>query len=177
VQKGKDICDRVCGGGKDRVRSWVATGNNLLNANDIKEGMEHAGGLQNMKVAVAEIMPGAGMHIFKEKPLSFLIFSLFQGSLGKTNVPNISLIRSIQYEQKNMKVFKASGIGSGLVIPYKKMDFQTNMRVTSPFTIPINDQMPSAIPKKYAILSQLVTFLIYKIGELIGSTTTYLCVL
>jgi len=45
------------------MRSWVATGNNLLHAHDIKEGMEHAGGVKNTKLAVAEIIPGAGMHI------------------------------------------------------------------------------------------------------------------
>ena len=48
-----------------------------------------------------------------------------------------------------MKVFKASGIGSGLSVAYKNIDFETNMHVTSPFTIPINDQVPGAIPKKY----------------------------
>ena len=62
MQKGKDICDRICGVAKARMRSWIATGNNLLNGHDIKEGMEHAGGLQNTKVAVAEIISGAGMH-------------------------------------------------------------------------------------------------------------------
>ena len=45
------------------MRSWVATGTNLLNAQDIKEGMEHAGGIKNLKVAVAEIIPGAGMRL------------------------------------------------------------------------------------------------------------------
>jgi hypothetical protein len=46
------------------MRSWIATGNNLLNAYDIKEGMEHAGGISNTKVAVAEIIPGTGKYIF-----------------------------------------------------------------------------------------------------------------
>jgi hypothetical protein len=45
------------------MRSWIATGNNLLNAHDIKEGMEHADGIENTKAAVAEIIPGAGMHV------------------------------------------------------------------------------------------------------------------
>ena len=31
------------------MRSWVATGNNLLNAHDITEGMEHAGGIENVR--------------------------------------------------------------------------------------------------------------------------------
>jgi hypothetical protein len=62
VQKGKDICDRVCGVAKARMRSWVATGNDLLNAMDIKEGMEYSGGIQNTKVAVVEIVLGQGIH-------------------------------------------------------------------------------------------------------------------
>jgi len=45
------------------MRSWIAAGNNLLNAYDIKEGMEYAGGIKNTKVAVAEITPGEGMPI------------------------------------------------------------------------------------------------------------------
>ena len=61
VQKGKDICHRVCGVAKDRMRSWIATGNDLMKAYDIKEGMEYAGGIMNTKIAVAEIIPGAGM--------------------------------------------------------------------------------------------------------------------
>ena len=60
VQKGKDICDRVCGVAKARMRSWASKGNDLLSANDIKEGMEYAGGVKNTKIAVAEIMSGAG---------------------------------------------------------------------------------------------------------------------
>ena len=63
VQKGKDICDRICGVAKDRMRSWIAPRNNLLHAHDIKEGMEHAVGIKNTKIAVAEIIPGAGMYI------------------------------------------------------------------------------------------------------------------
>ena len=63
VQKGKDICDRICGVAKGCMRSWIVTDNNLLNAHDIKEGMEHASGIKNTKVDVAEIIPGAGMCI------------------------------------------------------------------------------------------------------------------
>ncbi|CAF5030953.1 unnamed protein product, partial [Rotaria sp. Silwood1] len=110
VQKGKDICDRICGISKARLRSWEATGNDLLNAIDIKEGMEYAGGIKNTKIAVAEIVSD-------------------QGHLSKTNVPNVSTIRSIRYSPDNMKVFKASSIGAGIAIPYKKIDFETNMRI------------------------------------------------
>jgi hypothetical protein len=61
VQKGKDICDRISGMAKARIRSWVTTSNNLFNAIDIKEGMEYADGIKNTKVTVAEIIPDTGI--------------------------------------------------------------------------------------------------------------------
>ncbi|CAF3292691.1 unnamed protein product [Rotaria sp. Silwood2] len=65
VQKGRDICDRVCGVAKNRMRSWIAIGNDLLNAHDIKEGMEYAGGIKNLNIAVAEVIPDAGTRNMK----------------------------------------------------------------------------------------------------------------
>ena len=61
VQKGKDICDRICGVAKNRTRPWINSGNDLCNAMDIKEGMEYAGGVKNTRVGVAEIIPNIGM--------------------------------------------------------------------------------------------------------------------
>ena len=49
----------MCGLATNRRRSWVAARNNLLNAQYIIEGMEHPGGIKNVKVAVTEIIPGA----------------------------------------------------------------------------------------------------------------------
>jgi hypothetical protein len=48
-----------------------------------------------------------------------------------------------------MKVYKAPNIGSGVSIKYKAINFENNMRVTSPFTVPINDQTSGTIPKRY----------------------------
>ena len=53
----------MCGVAKARMRSWAANGNDLLCGNDIKEGMEYAGGIKNTKVAVAEIVPVMGKYI------------------------------------------------------------------------------------------------------------------
>lgn len=61
VQKGKDICDRISGVAKSRMRSWINSGNDLCNAMDIKEGMEYAGGIKNTRIGVAEIIPDIGM--------------------------------------------------------------------------------------------------------------------
>ena len=53
------------------MRSWVARGNDILNANDIKEGMEYAGGVKNTKIGVAEIMSEAGKYSpEKQKPFT-----------------------------------------------------------------------------------------------------------
>ena len=82
VQKGKDICDRVCGVCKNRMRSWGAIGHDLLNAHDIKEGMQYAGGVKNTKIATAEVIPGAGMNLFNYSELSFHIF-LITRSFGQ----------------------------------------------------------------------------------------------
>jgi len=48
-----------------------------------------------------------------------------------------------------MRVYKASNIGSGVPIKYKAIEFENNMRVTSSFTVPINDHSSGAIPKRY----------------------------
>ena len=76
VQKGKNICDRVYGVAKARMRLWVSSGNDLLNANDIKEGMEYAGGVKNTKIAVAEIVPGMGKYYSICSNHALIFFSL-----------------------------------------------------------------------------------------------------
>ncbi len=87
-----------------------------------------------------------------ESDFSSCFCFMFLGYLDKTNVPNISTVRCIQYTENTMKIFKASGIGSGLSVPYKKLNMENNMRVTSPFTVPISDQSSATIPKRYTNL-------------------------
>ena len=61
----------------------MAAGNNLLHAHDIKEGMEHVGGIRNVKVAVEEIIPGAGMRLVNTK--YFLSCFLYISRLYRQN--------------------------------------------------------------------------------------------
>ncbi|CAF1620938.1 unnamed protein product [Adineta ricciae] len=129
VQKGEDICNRMFGVNKARMRSWEASGNDLLSAIDIKEGMEYAGGIKHTKVAVAEIVAG-------------------QGYLEKTNIPNVSTLRSIRYGSENMNVFKATSVGTGFEIPYKQLDFEANMRIVSPFGCSINEQESNIVSEQ-----------------------------
>ena len=72
----------------------------------------------------------------------------FQGHLDKTNVSNISTLRSIQYGPQSMNVYKASEIGTGLSIPYKHLKFESNMRIVSSFESLINNQGTTIIQRK-----------------------------
>lgn len=58
-------------------------------------------------------------------------------------MPNISTVRSIQYDGNSMNVFKASGVGKGVSVPYKQLNFESDMRVISPFENLIEDQEPT----------------------------------
>ena len=112
------------------------------------EGMEYAG-VKNTKIAVVEIMSGAGKYwIDKYQPYT-LHFPLCKGHLGNTIVPNVSTIRSIQYYPRHMKVFKASSIGDGVSIPYKKINFETNMRLINSFRVPIKEKDSTIISRKW----------------------------
>ena len=117
VQKGKDICDRVCGMAKARMCSWIATDNDLKNAIDIEEGMEYPGEIKNTKVSVAEVIPDTSIQSFP--PKNFVLQFSFQGHFDKVNVANISVLRSIRYWPNDVKVLKASGVGTSISIPYK----------------------------------------------------------
>ena len=61
---------------------------------------------------------------------------------------NVSTLRSIRYGPDNMNTFKASGIGTGLTVPYKQLDFETNMRIVSPFECSINEQESDTVTKQ-----------------------------
>ncbi len=69
--------------------------------------------------------------------------------MDKTTIPNVSLVRSVKYGSKAMKIYKASGIGSGISIKYKSTEFENNMKITSPFTQSINDQSSKPTRKRY----------------------------
>ena len=117
VQKGKGICDRVCGIAKARMHSWIAASNDLENAIDIKECMEYADGIKNTKVAVPEVIPDIGIQSFA--PKNFVLEFYFQGHFDKAIVANVSVLRSIRYGPNDVKVLKASCVGTGILIPYK----------------------------------------------------------
>ena len=47
-----------------------------------------------------------------------------------------------------MNVYRASGIGTGVSIPYKQLNFESSIRVISPFETSIEDCEPTTLKKK-----------------------------
>ncbi len=92
VQKGKDIGDRIYGLGEGRKRLQMATGHDLLNAFDIKEGMEYADGVKNTKIAVAEIIPDTGIQSLDKKNFVFVhrIVQVVWAKLGCQIFPQVA---------------------------------------------------------------------------------------
>ena len=117
VQNGKGICIRVCEMTKAPMRSWIAAGNNVKTAIGIEEGMEYSSGIKNTKVAVAEVISDTGIQSLP--PKNFVLEFYFQGHFDKANVANVSVLRSIRYGPNDVKVIKASGVGTDISIPYK----------------------------------------------------------
>ena len=80
---------------------------------------------------------------------NFLVtFFIYLGYLEKTNIPNISSVRSIKYEGDSMKMFKALNFGDGVSIPYKTLKVHNTIRAASPFTSTMNAPSSGSIPKK-----------------------------
>lgn len=68
------MCDRICGVAKTRMRSWQHSGHDLCTGFDVKEGMEAYGGIKNLQIAVAEIVPDRGMMLLSSShPRIFFI--------------------------------------------------------------------------------------------------------
>ena len=82
---------------KARMRSWIAASNDLKKAIGIGEGMEYAGGIKNTKLAVAEVVPDAGIQSFAPKDfvLEFLFSRSFrQSKCGKCFRVVLSSVRA-----------------------------------------------------------------------------------
>ena len=65
----------------------------------------------------------------------------------------------MRYGPDNMNTFKVSGIGTGLTVPYKQLDFKTNMRIATAFGCSINEQESNIVPKQCNSLISLVFFI------------------
>ncbi|CAF1019727.1 unnamed protein product [Didymodactylos carnosus] len=114
VQHERDICDRLAGAAKMRLKSYVNSGNNVLTVHDIKRGFDYCGGIKNTRVAVAEV----------DKRLK---------ALEKSHIPEISSIRSVENEKDDMIIRKASNVGKGFKVPFRNLQIQQIMKIIESF--------------------------------------------
>ncbi|CAF3125343.1 unnamed protein product [Rotaria sp. Silwood2] len=114
VQAGRDICDRIVGASKMRVKAYLHAGNDVVNASQIKLGMEYCGGVKNVKIGVGEVINNVD-------------------SIDSYPIADISMIRNIVYQNDYMVLRKASEIGPGRVINFKTLDIPINMKLIESF--------------------------------------------
>ena len=132
VQAGKDVCDRIVGAAKMRMRAYLNAGNDVTNASQIKSGsflpsitdctcrsqfdlgMEYCGGIKHVFVGTAVMI--------EKVP-----------SITKCRIPDISMIRNIVYKENQMITRKASEIGQGRRINFTDIDVPINMKIIESF--------------------------------------------
>ncbi|CAF1545057.1 unnamed protein product [Adineta ricciae] len=114
VQAGKDICDRIAGASKMRMKAYLHAGNDVVNASQIKRGMEYCGGIKNVKVAVGEMINNVC-------------------AIDSYHIADISMIRNIVYNDYHMVLRKASEIGPGRILKFKALNIPINMKLIEPF--------------------------------------------
>ncbi|CAF1458184.1 unnamed protein product [Adineta steineri] len=114
VQSGKSVCDRMSGSGKVLSKGYNNSGNNILNAFDIKKAFEYAGGIQNLMIGVAEVL-----EIPKQLPIN--------------RIPELCSIRNVIYNDTNIRLRKASGVGIGKPIKYENYQISNNVILVNSF--------------------------------------------
>ena len=97
--KGKNRCDRGSATAKTLLRSDVAAGNGLANANDICNGLHFASGFANAKVAVIDIDKKMGKVVTQE-------------------IPFITQYHSFKFQDDTIKIWRYFDIGEGVEMPY-----------------------------------------------------------
>ena len=114
--KGKDQCDRESAGAKTVMSSYVNSGNNINNANDIHDALHYGKGIKNSKVCVLEID--------EEK-----------SNLKGIEIPNVSAYHSIEYFEDHMVLYRYFKIGSGVVVYYSDAnEFVSSHNLIKPFS-------------------------------------------
>ena len=94
---GKDQCDGESAAAKSILRSFIDAGNDVMNAEDVYEGLHYGFGMKNTKVAVAKI----------EKV-----------TLSGQKIRNITDYHSIEFRDDHMVMWKYYNIGNGIVQTY-----------------------------------------------------------
>ena len=111
-QGGKGPCDRKAASIKNHMRSYLNSGHDISNAQDMKSAIESNGGVYG----VAAVLCGP-LNIPDPNP-----FPKWDG---------ISLINDIQFNSEEMKVWKAYNVGNGKDVPYSNFPLKEEIEMPS----------------------------------------------
>ena len=99
-QGGKGACDRKAASVKAHVRRYIDEGHDVVTAEDLRDAILSHGGLRGVRVCLLDL------------------------AASRTSVPmiisNISLMNNFQYTGKNLKMWRAYGIGNGKSLEWSK---------------------------------------------------------
>ena len=113
--KGKDQCDRESAAIKSILHSYVDSGNNILQAEDIHQALGGGAKLNNTKVVVIAIDSNN---------------SVLTGDKIK-NFPNF---HSILFHEESMTLWRYFEIGKGMTRQYNNVSFKPSYDIIIPFT-------------------------------------------
>ncbi|XP_071138474.1 uncharacterized protein [Mytilus edulis] len=102
AQAGKSYCDSKIAHMRTKMRSFVATGNNILNADDMKTAIDYGKGVAGCQVA--HVIVETSKHVLKTH-----------------NLKNITHYNDVQYTESGVVFRKAYGIGDGLSMTYSEL--------------------------------------------------------
>ena len=97
--KGKDQCDREIAAAKTIIRSYLDAGNDLMNAEDIYNGLHYGFGVQDAMVCVIEVDTSAA-------------------TLVGPKVPSFTSYHSISFTRESMRLWHYFGVGEGIFQPF-----------------------------------------------------------
>ena len=114
--KGKDQCDRESAGAKAVMNSFVNSGKDMINANDLYTALHHGKGIRNTQACVLEI-------------------DLEKSSVEGSKIKNVSAFHSAQFFKSHMKLHRYFDIGKGVVVKYNTdAKFDPSYTTIRPFT-------------------------------------------
>ena len=117
AQKGKDQCDRDGAVAERCIQSFVSSGNDVLNAKDVKLALDCSiGSLSNNRSSVVTV-------------------SHANGSIGKAKIKDISQYHffKVEEESNSFRAWKFCNIGTGKLIPLQGVGFDADVATVRAF--------------------------------------------
>ena len=115
AQKGKDQCDRDGAVVKRKLRSYVNSGHDVIDAVNVKEAVDAPPGIvKNSKSCVIEL-------------------DYNNIELEKVKIRDVSRYHYFKVEETGIRAWKLQGIGHGKLLQLQGVNFTSSLKVAEPF--------------------------------------------